>query len=96
MLTMQTPVRHLLSLTSNLSHCSNTVPQRQRIYQSDSRPVFQRLPRSRLYLGKSCVCCSMQQSKTHGMLCIVRQASPWLSLPSARLVSWEDYGTQLM
>lgn len=29
---------------------SNTVLQRQRIYQSDSRPVYQRLPRSRMYM----------------------------------------------
>ncbi|CEH14875.1 hypothetical protein CBOM_02690 [Ceraceosorus bombacis] len=29
----------------------NTVPQRQRLYQADPRPVYQRLPRSRLYMG---------------------------------------------
>lgn len=27
------------------------MPQRQRALQADSRPVFQRLPRSRLYMG---------------------------------------------
>ncbi|SHO76412.1 Hypothetical protein MSYG_0750 [Malassezia sympodialis ATCC 42132] len=29
----------------------NTVPQRQRIFQADPRPVYQRLPRSGLYFG---------------------------------------------
>ncbi|WFD21477.1 hypothetical protein MEQU1_000129 [Malassezia equina] len=29
----------------------NTIPQRQRIYQADPRPVYQRLPRSGLYFG---------------------------------------------
>ncbi|KDN44886.1 hypothetical protein K437DRAFT_212674, partial [Tilletiaria anomala UBC 951] len=29
----------------------NTVPARQRAYQADPRPVFQRLPRSKLYMG---------------------------------------------
>lgn len=29
----------------------NTVPERQRALQADPRPVFQRLPRSRLYMG---------------------------------------------
>ncbi|CAO1614058.1 unnamed protein product [Parajaminaea phylloscopi] len=28
----------------------NTILQRQRIYQSDPRPVYQRLPRSRMYM----------------------------------------------
>ncbi|PWN99198.1 hypothetical protein FA09DRAFT_306773 [Tilletiopsis washingtonensis] len=29
----------------------NTIAQRQRLYQADARPVYQRLPRSRLYMG---------------------------------------------
>ncbi|PWN50084.1 hypothetical protein IE53DRAFT_380043 [Violaceomyces palustris] len=29
----------------------NTVPQRQRALQADTRPVYQRMPRSRLYMG---------------------------------------------
>ena len=29
----------------------NTVPERQAAFQADARPVFQRLPRSRLYMG---------------------------------------------
>ncbi|PWN29187.1 hypothetical protein BDZ90DRAFT_278566 [Jaminaea rosea] len=28
----------------------NTILQRQRIYQADTRPVYQRLPRSRMYM----------------------------------------------
>ncbi|PWN90244.1 hypothetical protein FA10DRAFT_285957 [Acaromyces ingoldii] len=35
----------------SLVNRANTVPQRQRIYQADTRPVYQRLPRSRLYMG---------------------------------------------
>ncbi|EDP44693.1 hypothetical protein MGL_1175 [Malassezia globosa CBS 7966] len=30
---------------------NNNILQRQRIYQSDLRPVYQRLPRSGLYMG---------------------------------------------
>ncbi|PWN18757.1 hypothetical protein BCV69DRAFT_284741 [Microstroma glucosiphilum] len=29
---------------------SNTIVQRQRIYQADTRPVYQRLPRSGMYM----------------------------------------------
>ncbi|ETS61003.1 hypothetical protein PaG_04937 [Moesziomyces aphidis] len=34
-----------------LVYRKNTVPERQRALQADPRPVFQRLPRSRLYMG---------------------------------------------
>ncbi|EST06251.1 hypothetical protein PSEUBRA_004137 [Kalmanozyma brasiliensis GHG001] len=34
-----------------LVYRKNTVPQRQRALQADPRPVFQRLPRSKLYMG---------------------------------------------
>lgn len=39
------------SLGRILTTSSNTVIQRQRIYQADPRPVYQRLPRSGLYFG---------------------------------------------
>ncbi|SNX82538.1 related to COX7 - cytochrome-c oxidase, subunit VII [Melanopsichium pennsylvanicum] len=34
-----------------LVYRKNTILERQRALQADSRPVFQRLPRSRLYMG---------------------------------------------
>ncbi|EPQ30258.1 uncharacterized protein PFL1_02374 [Pseudozyma flocculosa PF-1] len=34
-----------------LVYRKNTVPERQRALQADTRPVYQRLPRSRLYMG---------------------------------------------
>ncbi len=30
----------------------NTILERQKIYQADPRPVYQRVPRSRLYMGE--------------------------------------------
>jgi hypothetical protein len=44
----------------------NTIAQRQRLYQADARPVYQRLPRSRLYMGASCARCEGAQEKEKG------------------------------
>ncbi|CAO1623244.1 unnamed protein product [Jaminaea pallidilutea] len=34
-----------------LTNRPNTIPQRQRMYQSDTRPVYMRGPRSRMYMA---------------------------------------------